>query len=106
MQKFCIAAALTGCGLVAAAHAVSAVPIESDHQLYRYGAFLGWAGAECNAYEQGKIPQSWLINTFTRIGLDKELNDYFKSALFETIENNKDFSNCAEVLKEWKNGSN
>ena len=83
-----------------------AEPSESEEQAYRYGVHLGWAGARCNAFEKDKLPRSWLMTTFTRIGTDRQRNDTLKAAIDETIENHQDFSKCAKALREGKNGLN
>lgn len=105
MNQVTTLAAVTAVSLIGSHLGAWADPSESENQAYRYGVHLGWAGAECNAFEQGKIPRSWLMTTFTRIGTDRQLNDTFKAAIYKTIENNRDFVRCAKALGEWKNGS-
>ena len=106
MRQFTTIAVANAISVIGSHLGALAEPSESEDQAYRYGAHLGWAGAECNAFEQDKIPRSWLMTTFTRIGTDRQLNDTLKAAIYETIENNQDFSKCAKALEEWKNGSN
>lgn len=74
----------------------------SEEQIYMFGLHLGWAGAECNLYEQGKIAKSTVTSTFTRIGQDKDLSDLSKSAIYKTIEQSNEFTKCRQALEVWK----
>ncbi len=74
----------------------------SEEQIYMFGLHLGWAAAECNLYEQGKITKSTVTSTFTRIGQDKDLSDLFKSAVYQTIEKSGEFTKCRQALEAWK----
>ncbi|WP_156918646.1 hypothetical protein [Synechococcus sp. CC9616] len=77
----------------------------SEEQIYMFGLHLGWAAAECNLYEQGKIAKSTVTSTFTRIGQDKDLRDISKSAVYQTIEQSSELPNVGKHLNPGKPAS-
>ena len=75
---------------------------ESEKRIYIYGLHLGWAAAECNLYEQGKIATPIINSTFTRIGRDRDLSDSAKSSIYTFIERSEEFSKCQRAFENWK----
>ena len=105
MKKLTICASVATLLLVGSHGPVSAQFSEKDDQIYTYGVHLGWVGAECNAYERGMIPKSWVLATFTRIGTDKALGDQYKHAIFQVIQETQQYSKCQVLFKQWAGSS-
>ena len=105
MRKFTICASAATLLLVGLHPPVSAQLSEKEEQVYTYALHLGWAGAECNAYEQGMIPKSWVLETFTNIGTDKTLGDTYKHVIFQVIQESQQYPKCQVLFKEWAGSS-
>lgn len=105
MNKLTICASLTTLLLVGSHGSVFAQLSEKEEQIYTYAVHLGWVGAECNAYERGMIPKSWVLETFTKIGTDKTLGDPYKHAIFQVIQETQQYPKCQVLFKQWAGSS-
>ena len=105
MRNLAICASVTAMLLVGLQLPVSAQLSEEEEQVYLYGVYVGYAAAECNAYEQEMIPKSWVLETFTDIGTDKDLDDTYKQALFKFIQELEGAPKCQVLFKEWAGSS-
>ena len=105
MRKLAICASVTSLLLVGLQLTVSAQLSEGEEQVYLYGVYVGYVAAECNAYEQEMIPKSWVLETFTDIGTDKDLDDTYKQALFKFVQEFEGAAKCQVLFKEWAGSS-
>ena len=106
MKKLSICTSVTALLLGSLHPPVSAQLSGKELQIYLYGVYIGYAAAECNAYQKGMIPRSMVLETFTNIGTDKEIDDTHKQLVFQVIQELEDSPKCQALFKEWAGSSN
>ena len=105
MKKLSICTSVTALLLGSLHPPVSAQLSGKELQIYLYGVYIGYAAAECNAYQKGMIPRSMVLETFTNIGTDKEIDDTHKQLVFQVIQELENSPKCQALFKEWAGSS-
>ena len=106
MRKLSICASVTALLLGGLHSPVSAQLTGEKLQAYLYGVYIGYTAAECNSYQKGLIPKSQVLESFTAIGTDKEIDDTHKQLVFKVIQGLEKYPKCQALFKEWAGSSN